>query len=77
MRFIWKQTALPMNWMKPDRQVDGTYNGKYGKPLKFRESVALETQKHPDAINHDGFPSTVLNPGEQYNHVCIYKFYTK
>ena len=56
---------------------DGTYNGKYGKPLKFRESVALETQKHPDAINHDGFPSTVLNPGEQYNHVCIYKFYTK
>ena len=56
---------------------DGTYNGKYGKPLKFRESVALETQKHPDAINHDGFPSTVLNPGETYNHVCIYKFYTK
>ena len=56
---------------------DGTYNGKYGKPLKFRESVALETQKHPDAINQDGFPSTVLNPGEQYNHVCIYKFYTK
>ena len=56
---------------------DGTYNGKYGKPLKFRESVALETQKHPDAINHDGFPSTVLNTGETYNHVCIYKFYTK
>ena len=56
---------------------DGTYNGKYGKPLKFRESVALETQKHPDAINHDNFPSTILNPGEVYKQVCVYKFYTK
>ena len=56
---------------------DGTYNGKYGKTLNYRESLALETQKHPDAINHDGFPSIVLNPGEEYNHVCIYKFYTK
>ena len=56
---------------------DGTYNGKYGKPLKFRESVALETQKHPDAINHENFPSIVLNPGEVYTQVCVYKFYTK
>jgi len=56
---------------------DGTYNDKYGKPLKFRESVALETQKHPDAINHDNFPSTILNPGEEYKQVCVYKFYTK
>ena len=56
---------------------DGTYNGKYGKPLKFRESVALETQKHPDAINHDNFPSTILNPVEVYKQVCVYKFYTK
>lgn len=56
---------------------DGTYNGKYGKPLKFRESVALETQKHPDAINHDNFPSIILNPGEKYTQVCVYKFYTK
>ena len=56
---------------------DGTYNGKYGKPLKFRESVALETQKHPDAINHDNFPSIILNPSEVYTQVCVYKFYTK
>ena len=56
---------------------DGTYNGKYGKPLAFRESVALETQKYPDAPNHDNFPSVVLNPGEKYTQTCIYKFYTK
>ena len=56
---------------------DGTYNGKYGKAIKYRESLALETQKHPDAINHEKFPSVVLNPDEVYTHVCIYKFYTK
>ena len=56
---------------------DGTYNGKYGKAIKYRESLALETQKHPDAINHEKFPSIVLNPDEVYSHVCIYKFYTK
>ena len=56
---------------------DGKYAGKYGRPINYRESVALETQKHPDAINHEGFPSIVLNPGEVYTHVCVYKFYTK
>ncbi len=56
---------------------DGTYDGKYGEPLRFRESVALETQKFPDAPNHDNFPSIVLNPGQTYSQVCIYKFYTK
>lgn len=53
---------------------DGTYDGKYGKPLSFRESVVFETQKYPDAVNHDNFPSVVLNPGEEYTHTCIYKF---
>lgn len=56
---------------------DGTYNGKYGEPLRFRESVALETQKFPDAPNQPAFPSVELNPGEVYSQVCIYKFYTK
>lgn len=53
---------------------DGSYNGKYGKPLSFRESVVFETQKYPDAVNHTHFPSVVLNPGEEYAHTCIYKF---
>ena len=56
---------------------DGKYAGKYGRPINYRESVALETQKSPDAINHPEFPSIVLNPDEVYTHVCVYKFYTK
>lgn len=53
---------------------DGSTTGKYGRALAYRESIALETQKYPDTPNHPHFPSTLLNPGENYTHVCIYKF---
>lgn len=56
---------------------DGTTSGKYGRTLNYRESIALETQKYPDTPNHPHFPSTLLNPGEKYTHVCVYKFSTK
>ncbi|MDR0737441.1 MAG: galactose mutarotase, partial [Prevotellaceae bacterium] len=53
---------------------DGKANGKYGKSISFRESLALETQHFPDSPNQPSFPSTRLNPGEVYSHICIYKF---
>jgi len=51
--------------------------GKYGKTFKFREALCLETQHFPDSPNQPNFPSTLLNPGEQYHSVCIYQFKTK
>lgn len=56
---------------------DGKTNGKYGKPINFREALALETQKFPDSPNHPNFPTTLLNPGETYTQTCIYKFSVK
>lgn len=56
---------------------DGSYDGKYGRPIGHREAVALETQRYPDSPNHADFPSCTLRPGEVYKHTCIYKFYTK
>ena len=53
---------------------DGSSYGKYGKTLNFRESIALETQKYPDTPHHSHFPSTLLNPGEKYTHICEYRF---
>ena len=55
---------------------DGSTTGKYGRTLNYRESIALETQKYPDTPNHPNFPSTLLNPGEEYEHVCVYRFST-
>ena len=56
---------------------DGSYDGKYGKPLAFRESVVFETQRYPDAPNHSNFPSIELTPEQCYKHTCVYRFYTK
>lgn len=56
---------------------NGTYAGKYDQVIGHRCALALETQKWPDAIHHEGFPNTVLRPGEKYTHICIYKFSAK
>jgi len=54
---------------------DGKMTGKCGKPLKYREGLALETQYFPDAINHQALaPQPILEPGQQYGQLCIYKF---
>jgi galactose mutarotase-like enzyme len=34
----------------------------------------LETQGFPDSINQPGFPSVVLQPGQEYRHELIYRF---
>ena len=42
-----------------------------------RTAIALESQMYPDSPNHDFFPSTVLRPGEKYEHTVIYKLSVK
>ena len=56
---------------------NGRSSDKYGKPMNFREALALETQKFPDSPNHSHFPSTRLDPGDVYKQTCIYKFFSK
>ena len=56
---------------------DGSTCGKYGKPLRYRESIALETQHWPDSPHHPNFPSTLLEPGQTYTQECIYRFSVK
>jgi len=52
----------------------GSTDGKSGRPLSFRSSLALETQFYPDSPNQPAFPSVLLEPGKKYTHTCIYKF---
>ena len=55
--------------------LDGKTTGKCGKPLNYREGLALETQFFPDAINHPTLaPFPILEPGKEYTHLCFYKF---
>lgn len=76
-RFMEVYTDQPGLQFYSGNFFDGKTNGKYGKPINYREAVALETQKFPDSPNHENFPSTRLNPGDTYEHTCIYKFSVK
>jgi len=54
--------------------MTGEDTGKGGKVFAFRGAFCLETQHFPDSPNKPEFPSTILNPGEKYYSVCVYKF---
>ncbi|WP_234047457.1 aldose epimerase family protein [Luteolibacter pohnpeiensis] len=54
--------------------LDGTVTGKDGIAYGKRTAMALETEGYPDAPNHPEFPSSVLRPGEKYEHTMIWKF---
>ena len=75
-RFMEVWTDQPAIQFYGGNFFDGTTDGKYGKALRYRESIALETQKYPDSPNHPHFPSTLLKPGEEYTHICVYRFST-
>ena len=54
--------------------LDGSLNGKSGKPYMKRGSLCLETQHFPDSPNQPRFPNTILRPGETYQTRTIYQF---
>jgi len=53
---------------------DGSVVGKNGKTYDFRASICFETQHFPDSPNQKSFPSTVLEPGDEYRSTCVYRF---
>jgi aldose 1-epimerase len=50
------------------------FAGADGKTYDMHWGFCLESQIWPDAINHENFPSPILNPGEKYSHTIEYKF---
>ncbi len=54
--------------------LNGMDIGKNDKTYEYRSAFCMETQHFPDSPNHESFPSTILNPGQEYYSVCVYKF---
>ncbi len=48
--------------------------GKGGKTYALRSALCLETQHFPDSVNHDNFPTTILQPGEELNSTTVFSF---
>jgi aldose 1-epimerase len=54
--------------------LNGTNRGKGGLAYQFRTGFCLETQHFPDSPNHPAFPTTTLEPGQQYVTKTVYRF---
>lgn len=53
---------------------DGTVVGKNNVTYPKSAALCLETQKYPNSPNVPGWPSSFLNPGEEYYSHCVFKF---
>lgn len=47
---------------------------QFERPLFPFAGLALETQRHPDSVNHPGFPDSILRPGTVFRSVTEYRF---
>ena len=52
----------------------GPRRGKGGRAMCDHGAVCLETQLFPDGLNHYGFPSPLLRPGEELHTETVYSF---
>jgi len=76
-RVMEVKTTEPGIQIYTANSLSGKDIGKGGKSYGARASICLETQHYPDSPNHPNFPSTVLEPGQDYVSTTIYKFSTK
>jgi len=54
--------------------LDASSGASKGAVYGHRSAVALETQHFPDSPNQPNFPSTRLDPGEEYHTQTIFEF---
>jgi len=57
--------------------LDGTLPMRNRGTYAHRTGFCLETQHYPDSPNQKDFPTTVLNPGENYKSKTTFKFSVK
>lgn len=55
-----------------DKRLSGKYQVRYIKNGCF----IIQPQGFPDSINQKDFPRSILQPGDIYNNIIIYKFRT-
>ncbi len=66
-------TDQPAAQLYTGNVMDGVA-GKGGVPLSRRSAFCFETQHCPDSPNQSAFPSTRLDPGEEYVSATEYRF---
>ncbi|UWQ22641.1 aldose epimerase family protein [Jannaschia sp. W003] len=54
--------------------LDTRVPGLGGRRYAPHAGIALEPQAWPDGIHHEGFPNTMLRPGERYRQTSTFRF---
>jgi aldose 1-epimerase len=67
-------TTEPGLQLYTGNRLTGSFRGSCGVPYERFAGVALETQRFPDSPNQPGFPSVILQPGEEYRSVTRLAF---
>jgi aldose 1-epimerase len=68
------QTTQPGVQFYSGNFLDGSITGKGGIVYKQHYGMCLETQHFPDSPNQASFPNTILQPGDRFKEVTVYKF---
>uniref|UniRef100_A0A2P2IEJ8 Aldose 1-epimerase n=1 Tax=Hirondellea gigas TaxID=1518452 RepID=A0A2P2IEJ8_9CRUS len=55
-------------------ELQGEMVGRGGVSYTKQGAFACEPQNFPDAVNHESFPDSILQPGKPYLHTILYKF---
>jgi aldose 1-epimerase len=66
-------TTEPAMQFYTGNYLNGSDKGKEGNYYQTRFGFCFETQHFPDSPNQDIFPSTILNPYEEFKSKTIYK----
>jgi aldose 1-epimerase len=67
-------TTEPGLQLYTGNRLDGRIRGKSGRVYPARAGLSLETQHFPDSPHHPEFPSTALQPGQEYLSTTVFTF---
>ncbi|HEX5023738.1 MAG TPA: aldose epimerase family protein, partial [Agriterribacter sp.] len=74
-RYMETATTQPGAQLYTGNYLDGSLQHTPGSIVYNKHAgLCLETQHYPDSPNQPSFPNTILQPGEQYHQVTVYKF---
>lgn len=76
-RFLEMYTTEPGVQFYTGNFLDGSLTGYNNTVYNKNWGFCLEAQHYPDSPNQPNFPTAVLNPGEKYYQLTVYKFSVK
>lgn len=71
---LYVYTTEPGLQVYTGNMLDGSRIGKKGVAYNKQTGLCLEPQHYPDTPNKPEWPTTILEPGEQYTSTTIYQF---